>query len=591
MASSAIDRSGPRPVIDYLTKDYEGFKQGMLAQIPLLLPEWKDRSESDFGVVLVELFAYAADILSYYQDRVANEAYLTTASQRRSVTELLRLIGYQIDPGVAASAYLHLGVTADVTVTGAQLPFQVKTAGRPGEADVTFEVTRDFRLRLLNDAIALGAVSSLATGTTAIALDHTGHALAPGDAIYLEQTTTTPAGARIRRSPMLTVREVRALSTARDEITWLPPLPEPLAPARTVLHANNVLATHGETVTDEPVHLGDGTPGQRFVLARRPITHLPTESGSLRRRSRPELEVRVDGVLWEHVDSFFASRPSDLHYVGTIDEDDRFMVAFGSGARGSVPPAGARIAARYRIGLGHLGNVGRDTLTVAVTSVPGVASVGNPFAAEGGADRESTDEARVSGPGSVIAQERAVTLRDYELLASGFPGVGKVKARVGLRGGYKVVQVYVAPEAPTTIPPPPPSDALRESLARFLEERMPANRMAGADVLDPIYVPVDGIIDAHAEADASRSRVAAAVRATLRQLLSFEVQQFGRPVRVGEIFAALAPTPGLSYVALRRLQRRGQPPPDDCGFADVPIAENEMAFEGVVTVNAFGGLA
>ena len=69
---------GRQPVIDYLTKDYAGFRQAMLDQIPLRLPAWKDRSESDFGVVLIELFAYVADILSYYQDRVANEAYLAT---------------------------------------------------------------------------------------------------------------------------------------------------------------------------------------------------------------------------------------------------------------------------------------------------------------------------------------------------------------------------------------------------------------------------------------------------------------------------------------------------------------------------------
>ena len=77
---------GRQPVIDYLTKDYAGFRQAMLDQIPLRLPAWKDRSESDFGVVLIELFAYVADILSYYQDRVANEAYLATATQRRSLT-------------------------------------------------------------------------------------------------------------------------------------------------------------------------------------------------------------------------------------------------------------------------------------------------------------------------------------------------------------------------------------------------------------------------------------------------------------------------------------------------------------------------
>ena len=88
------------PVIDYVTKDYDGFKQAMLARIPQLLPSWTDRGESDFGVVLLDLFAYVADILSYYQDRIANEAYLATATQRLSAIEGLRILGTA--PGKAA---------------------------------------------------------------------------------------------------------------------------------------------------------------------------------------------------------------------------------------------------------------------------------------------------------------------------------------------------------------------------------------------------------------------------------------------------------------------------------------------------------
>ena len=135
-----IVSTGRRPIIDYVTKDYDGFRQAMLNHIPLLLPNWTDRSETDFGIVLIELFAYVADILSYYQDRVANEAYLDTATQRRSVTELLRLIDYQIGPGLAASAYIHFDTAADVNVTGAQIPYSLKTGGVPGEPDRIFEI-------------------------------------------------------------------------------------------------------------------------------------------------------------------------------------------------------------------------------------------------------------------------------------------------------------------------------------------------------------------------------------------------------------------------------------------------------------------
>ena len=588
-----VNTAGAQPVIDYLTKDYAGFRQGMLNQIPLLLPQWTDRSEADFGVVLIELMAYVADILSYYQDRVANEAFLATATQRRSVADLLRLIDYQIDPGLAASALIHFDVSADVVVTGTALPYRLKTAGVPGEPDVTFEVTEEFALHALNNAIDLASIAAIPAGSTALVVPRTAHALAEGHIVYFEQKTADPDGTiRIRRSPRLMLTAIRDAGLGNDEINWLPPLPEPFVPSSTALKGNNVVATNGTTITDEPIFVGDGTPGQSFTLSRIPVTHLLRPQPSQRLRSQPALEVRVDGVRWERVDSLIASLPSDTHYTTTIDENDYLSVRFGTGARGSVPPAGSQVTATYRIGLGSRGNVGADTLTVFVSAVPEVKTITNPFPAVGGADRESAEEAKISGPGSVIAQERAVTLLDYELLAEAFPGIGKAKARVGLRGGYKVVQVFVAPEDPQTVPPPLPSDELKEALEGHLHSRMPVNRMAGVDVLDPHYVPVDITVDVHLKGESSQSAVFQSVQSALRDLLSFARQDFGHPVRVGEVFATLYPLEGISHVLLRRLARSGAAPVPGaaCDFEDVTIAEHELAYAGVITINLFGGV-
>ncbi|TAK02323.1 MAG: putative baseplate assembly protein [Candidatus Manganitrophaceae bacterium] len=587
-----------RPVIDYVTKDYEGFRQGMLNQIPLLLPNWTDRSESDFGVALIELYAYVADILSYYQDRIANEAYLPTATQRRSVVELLRLIDYRIDPGLAASVWIHFDASADVTVGGTSLPYRLKTAGVPGEPDQNFEITQEFSLKQLNSGIdlTLSAVGLTALGaeTQSIELKRADHALDAGGRVYFEEKRPQPDGSfKIRRSPMLQIIQIEPAGVNVDRITWLPPLPEPLDPAKTTLKGNNVVATHGESVFDEPLFIGDGTPGQRMTLSRKPVTHLIKMGPFTRRRSRPELEVRVDGVLWDEVENFFQSKPSDLHYVTFIDESDSLTITFGTGQRGSVVPAGAQVKAVYRIGLGSQGNVGADTLTVALSAIPQITKITNPFNAEGGADRETTEEAKISGPGSIIAQERAVTLQDYDLLARAFPGVGKAKARVGLRGGYKVVQVYIAPENPTVIPPPFASGALKEALKAHLEARQPVNRMAGVDVLDPIYVPVDISVDVYLKADAGQEAVRKNVLNVLHDLLSFARLEFGQPIRVGEVFSALYPVEGVAYVLLKRLARSGLPPAthhEECDFADVPIGENELAYEGLLTINLFGGI-
>jgi baseplate J-like protein len=99
-----------QPDIDYLAKDYQGFRRLMLDRLSLLVPGWTERSAADLGVALVELLAYAADNLSYRQDAIANEAYLATARQRVSVRRHARLVDYFMHEGCNARAFVHFDV-------------------------------------------------------------------------------------------------------------------------------------------------------------------------------------------------------------------------------------------------------------------------------------------------------------------------------------------------------------------------------------------------------------------------------------------------------------------------------------------------
>lgn len=103
---------------DYRARDYASLLDSMRARIPELLPEWRDfESEADFGNVLLQLFAHAGDILSYYQDRALAEAFLATARSRRSLAEHLRLIGYSLATAAPATASLRLLIPPDCTET------------------------------------------------------------------------------------------------------------------------------------------------------------------------------------------------------------------------------------------------------------------------------------------------------------------------------------------------------------------------------------------------------------------------------------------------------------------------------------------
>jgi hypothetical protein len=70
------------------------------------LAKLRTRDSDDFSIALLDAYACMADVLSFYQERLANESYLRTAGERLSLSELARLIGYRLKPGVAAETYL-----------------------------------------------------------------------------------------------------------------------------------------------------------------------------------------------------------------------------------------------------------------------------------------------------------------------------------------------------------------------------------------------------------------------------------------------------------------------------------------------------
>lgn len=103
------DTAEPVP-IDYLAKDFTSFRQALSEFSTLRYPAWVERSAADLGVVLMEALAALADELSYYQDRVAAESTLPTATQRLSAVRHTRLVNYEPAPATVAATVLQLDV-------------------------------------------------------------------------------------------------------------------------------------------------------------------------------------------------------------------------------------------------------------------------------------------------------------------------------------------------------------------------------------------------------------------------------------------------------------------------------------------------
>lgn len=110
----------PLPAVDYLARDFTGFRRLMLDRLAQTLPGWNERHLPDLGITLVELFAYVADQLSYELDAVATEAYLRTARRRISVRRHARLVDYCMHEGCNARAWVTIGSDVDLP----QLPLE-----------------------------------------------------------------------------------------------------------------------------------------------------------------------------------------------------------------------------------------------------------------------------------------------------------------------------------------------------------------------------------------------------------------------------------------------------------------------------------
>lgn len=187
------------PAIAYRTGTWATFRESMLARLSSAeypaLAGLKTRDPDDFSIALLDAGSVMLDILTFYQERLANESYLRTATQLQSLTELARLIGYQPAPGVGSSVYLSFtlqaapGSPADPATTAITIPkgTQVQSVPAQGQSPQTFETSADILAKADWNALPVqtGAPWTPRMNDLGVYLQGTATQLQPGDAILI----------------------------------------------------------------------------------------------------------------------------------------------------------------------------------------------------------------------------------------------------------------------------------------------------------------------------------------------------------------------------------------------------------------------
>lgn len=317
-------------------------------------------------------------------------------------------------------------------------------------------------------------------------------------------------------------------------------------PLRTPVNVfgNLVRASRGESVLDEVLGSGNGAEAfQSFTLQKTPLTYL--SDPVVGRRST--LSIRVNGILWREVVSFFGAGPQDEVFIARQNDQQETTITFGDGVTGARLPTGINnVTATYRFG-GGAAKPPAGAIAQIAKPFKGLRRVVNPVAAIGGADSDRPEAIRLNAPTSALTLGRAVSIQDFEALAREFGGV--VNARAGWawdesRQGA-VVKVWFITDGDSTNP-----DFIQELTDALLGQADPTTPLK---VCPAVAQPGSLVIDVSLDPRFSKDLVLEEIRQVLVNeatgLFALTHIPLGRPLFRSQIFASVLSVEGTCGVS------------------------------------------
>lgn len=258
------------------------------------------------------------------------------------------------------------------------------------------------------------------------------------------------------------------------------------------------------------------------------------------------MSLQIGGETWVLVDTFAKSKPTDKHFMVSVDESLSPYIMFGDGTFGKKPAAGAKITnVVFYLTNGTQGNVKSNT----ITSVPSVisssitdATVSNAYDAGGGSNYENFTMLKEHIPLSVKTLGVAITKEDFESLAMLVDGVNKAKA--DYECGRKLT-VYISPDGGAVA-----SSELINRVYNLLSQRAPMTTWLKVKSAGKVQIILE--MDVTGKKSYKTAEIQTQILTALYNAHSPEQAQIGGSVRLSDIYALIDNLSTVDYLHLTK---------------------------------------
>ena len=487
--------------IDYAGTDFYSLRENLTSYIKAVYPlDYQNFSESDLGVMLVELVAYMGSVLSLKGDMLANENYLRTVKTRDNLQKLLELVGVDMRGPLAAGANARLTCTTTpvvsnfpLTYTPASRVFAI-TAKEDG-APVNYTLYK----------IANNAIQNIKNANASFDLEGSEAANFPDASSVFTNVALLEGALSLQKGTFDT------------------------------LEGNKRIA-----LTDSPII--DGS------------VQVYVNTGNS--------DDDANGAYNQVTRLYSASGGTDKIFQVINDDDYAATVLFGDNIIGVSPPAGAEFTIAYRVGGGTRGNLGQGVINVATTvdTADGdslIFTTENNTPATGGSSAETAEHAKKYAPYTYKRQDRVVTLQDFIAIGNTFRSkqgsVGKTTAAV--RDAFSsgnIIDVYTLEKLDDLRLQKASTTFKKELLEDIEPKKMLTDEVA---VVDGLIRTLDLVITVRIdkELETFQSQIEQEVAQVILQFFNIDNADFGQPFVTTELNRQIFRLPNVRYATIDNL--------------------------------------